>query len=518
MSVADTISKLSDKEKEALRISVLVEKARRFSADGFEVFFELLLGMKLPPHQKKAIQKAFDAHEKGKGIVIEMFRGAAKTTVFNTALSCYLIGHFPTRSGFLIQVGDDISRDNTGAIAHHIEYNPGFKLVFPNIVPDPDKGWGANGYYVKRDDISRGQWTRELSGNKDPSFVGMGYKSRAIIGKRPGWLILDDINDENNTSSEREAIKVEKILTGTIFPAANFSDFNVVIGTPWNENDAIHYCLATGEFEHFKVPIFNDDDTLAWPERFTEEKVREQRRLAGEIEFARMYLLDLEKTKGLVLKKEWLHEWPNEYINEDWPVFMGVDFTSTSDPTKRSGDYFAIAVGRVIPGKGMVIEDGVYKRVSQAEAEGEIVAWAAKYPTLQGVGVEAIFSGRNFYNNLLNNAEMRAAGIVPLPVTFNKSKGYRFEKMMAPLFQRARVYVSDANNKFLRAFKDEWLNWQGDPLEEMYHNDALDATFALLSAAEGFVTPLANFSRHNTNPLFMDSEQKKKNPFSAFGG
>lgn len=510
------VDELTQAERLILRHAILVQKARKFNADGFAAFFELLMGMKLPSHQRQAIDASFKAYSKGKGIVIEMFRGAAKTTVFNTALSCFLIGHFPTKSGFLIQVGDDISRDNSSAVAHHIENNPGFEAVFPHIVPDKDRGWGANGYFVKRDDISRPEWTMELAGNKDPTFVGMGYKSRAIIGKRPYWLILDDINDENNTSSEREAIKVETILTGTIFPAANMADFIVVIGTPWNENDALHYCLATKEFDHIKIPVVTEEG-YTWPEKFGAEEVEKQRNLAGEIEFARMFLLDLEKTKGLVLKKEWLNFWPNEQINQDWPVFIGIDFTSTEDPTKRNVDYFALAVGRAIPGKGLVIEDGLRARLSQADAEGKVIAWCAKYPTLHQVGVEAIITGRMFYNNLLNNAEMRASGIVLYPVTFNKSKGYRFEKVMAPLFQRSRVFISDANNNFLRAFRDEWVNWQGDALEDMYHNDTLDAVYAMLVAAEPFVTPIANLKRVGANnPLFM-GEEEKRNPFSAFG-
>lgn len=515
--IDELLANLTDEEKEVLRTQILVEKARTFTADGFEAFFELLLGLKLPEHHRLAVKRAFIAYSHGKGIVIEMFRGAAKTTVFNTALACFLIGHFPERPGLLVQVGDNIANDNSNTIAHHIEHNPGFKLVFPNIEPDKDRGWGANGYCVKDGNIDYQLWTRKLAnvGTKDPNFIGLGYKSSAIIGKRPFWLILDDINDENNTSSEREAIKVETILTGTIFPAANMAEFMVIIGTPWNENDAIHYALSTEMFEHMKIPVFTEGEPT-WKEKFDHAKIEEQRKLAGEIEFARMFLLDLEKTKGLVLKKEWLHEFPNEQINPNWIRFMGIDFTSTSDPLKKSGDYFALAVGAIIPGKGMVIEDGVYERLSQAEAEGMVAAWAAKYMTLQTIGVEAIIAGRMFYEFLLNNAELRATGINLIPVAFNKSKGYRFEKVLAPLFQRARIYVSDANTHFINAFKNEWVNWQGDALEDMYHNDAIDAVYSLAVAAQAHVSPIVNTARiGSSNPFYP--HKATPNPWSSVG-
>jgi hypothetical protein len=514
----DILDSLSDEEKAGLRTQILIEKARNFSAGGFEAFFELLLGLKLPEHHKFAISSSFDAYEAGRGIVIEMFRGAAKTTVFNTALSCYLIGHYPDRVGLLVQVGDSIANDNAGTIAYHIEHNPGFKAVFPNIVPDKDRGWGANGYCVKRDDIPYSEWVRLLGKKavKDPTFIGVGYKSSAIIGKRPFWLILDDINDENNTGSERESLKVETILTGTIFPAANMAQFMVMIGTPWTYSDAIHYAVASEEFEHIKIPVYKENGDPQWEEVFGEAEIQKQKNLAGEIEFARMFLLDLEKTKGLVLKKEWLHTYPAEYINQDWIRYIGVDFTSTNDPMRKDTDYFSLAVGAVIPGKGLVIEDGIYERLSQADAEGQVVAWCAKYPTLMGVGVEAIITGRMFYENLLNNAQLRASGVHLIPVAFNKTKGYRFEKMLAPLFQRAQIYISDEQNTFLRAFQNEWMNWQGDALEKMYHNDALDAVYSLTVAAQMHVSPVANFARVGANNPFFGRE-RQPNPWSSLG-
>lgn len=518
------IDSMDDEAKHILRVSILAEKARRFTADGFEAFFYLLTDMKLPAHQVDAIQSAFDAYEIGKGIVIEMFRGAAKTTVFNNALGAFLIGHFPEKTGLLIQVGDDIATDNSSTIAGFVEHNPGFNLVFPHVVPDRNQGWGANGYHVKRTDMDYDQWNTMRAGSHDPTFVGLGYKSRAIIGKRPYWLIVDDINDENNTSSEREAIKMEKILTGTIFPAANLAEFMVVIGTPWNENDAIHYCLSTQQFEHKKVPVYTEVDgeiIYTWPEMYPPAKVQEQRNLAGDIEFYRMFLLDLERTKGLVLKKEWLHYWPNEQIYPEWPTFIGIDFTASENPEARVTDHFALAVGKVIPGKGMVIVDGMYERVTQADAEAAVVAWSAKYPTLQGVAVESIFSGDVFYKSLLTNAEVRSFGIPMIPIRFNKDKGSRYEKTLAPLFQRARVYLSDAHTKFVTAFEHEWVNWQGNKMADLGHDDALDAVYALTQAAQSFVSPIVverNRRGVHTNPLFAGMDTKSTdNPWTSLG-
>ena len=154
-------------------------------------------------------------------------------------------------------------------------------------------------------------------------------------------------------------------------------------------------------------------------------------------------------------------------------------------------------------------------KLSQAEAEQTCVAWATRYPRLLIFGVEAIISGQNFYNDLLNNSELRSYGIAPTPVRFNKSKGFRFEREMAKLFQTSRVYLSDAENEFLSAFRDEWMNWQGDALEEMHNNDTLDACYAMLKAGEGFVAPLMRTKEGITNPFWR--KKTHDNPFNALG-
>ena len=76
-------------------------------------------------------------------------------------------------------------------------------MVFPHVVPDRDLGWGAGGYEVKRTDIEYEEWRAANAGRKDPTLIGVGYKSRAIIGKHPdGVLIVDDIHDTGLSSAQ----------------------------------------------------------------------------------------------------------------------------------------------------------------------------------------------------------------------------------------------------------------------------------------------------------------------------
>jgi len=290
----------------------------------------------------------------------------------------------------------------------------------------------------------------------------------------------------------------------------------MVIGTPWTDNDILAYVKSTEAYKHvFTHACEMDGDKLinaTW-DKWDLEMLARRRKEVGEVEFARMYLLDLEKTKGLILKKEDLKYWPHKEINGDWPVILGVDYTSVEDPLRERGDFFALGVGRVIPGgRGIVIEDGIRVKVSQAEAESLVVSWGSLYPTLHGIYVEAIIAGNEFYKHLLNNAEIRAAGLPVLPVRFNKSKGFRFEKVLSPLFERSRLYLSDAENPFVNAFKDEWLHWQGERLSKMYNDDTLDAVYAIIESdiGQSFVSPLVRKEAALTNPIFR--KPKEENP------
>jgi hypothetical protein len=343
--------------------------------------------MPLPPHARKWVNAIYSARKKGKGVVIEAFRGSTKTTTLTTFVA-YRIGLEPQRANLIIQVGDDIATDNAAQVADVIENNPMWKVIFPHVVPDKKKGWSAGGYEVmaSEDTMTYGEWSRLNAKRKDPTLIGLGRTSRAIIGKHPdGVLLIDDIDDENTTSSEREKVKTQRILTGTIFPTMSPGETWVIdIGTPWTTNDTIAYMKSTGEFEHCATPVYDKNGDSVWPEKFSVEEIERLRRLSGELEFARMFLLDLEAAKGIELKREWLHEYPAETIRPSWPVVIGVDYASTADKLKdrKERDYFALAIGRLLPGGGVVIVDGFRGHVSQGEALELTRSWASTYPSI----------------------------------------------------------------------------------------------------------------------------------------
>lgn len=489
-----------------------IEKAREDSSLGFETFYTLVHGRDLPVHAREWIDGVYAARKKGKGVVIEAFRGSTKTTTLTVTFAVFRIGQEPHTSNLLIQVGEDSAHDNSSLIADIIENNPAWKAIFPHVVPDKSKGWGANGYEVMRSDIGYAEWRRMNSARHEPTFLGLGRTSRSIIGKHPtGVLIIDDIDDENTTRSDRELSKTLSLLKGTIFPTmVPDKTWTIFVGTPWVNNDTIGYAKSTGEFLKFKTPVFDGEDKPVWPEKFDEKEIEKQRRLAGELEFARMFLLDLTAAEGVNLKREWLHDYPYIEIGDSWPVVMGVDYASTADKLKdKDRDYFALAVGRLIPGGGVVLVDGIRGRVSQGEAEALVRSWAANYPTTALIVIEKLGKGEEFYYQLLSNTRMPI-----FPATAgNKSKGERFQKQMAPLFQFSRAWISNAASSFLNRFRKEWVQW---PLCD--HDDVLDATYYMILGA----TQMGNLAlpaepKGGGPSNWLHPKKKKENPYRYLG-
>lgn len=533
------LTELQEAELAALEGAARANLARTLDSPlGFAHFYAQVYGRELPRHALEDwVQPLYRARAESRGLIVEAFRGSSKTTTLTVAFTAFRIGQAPHKSHLIIQASEEQANDSAAQVADIIARNPGWQRCFPQVRQDRAAGWGAAGYEVKRTDMEYGAWRALCAAEKgkDPTLVGLGYLARAVIGKHPtGMLVVDDIHDESNTRSRRELDTVIQILRGSILPTVTPETWQVFVGTPWQQNDALHYLKATGRFVPVKTAVVRKDegerikgeeersevlslDKLGtgcprsdeggwtgklptWPERFPEAEIEKQRALSGEAEFARMFLLDLKAAEGVHLKAEWLHAYPHEKVQPSWPVVMGVDYASTADQMAgERRDYFAVAIGRALPGgAGMVLVDGFRGRVSQGEAEQQLKALAAHYPTTQLIGVEAVGKGEEFYHLLLRGSRLPVAPMQPA----GRSKGQRFERGMAPIFQFGRAWVADVETPFIRAFREEWLRWPNGE-----HDDTLDAVYWMLFAAR----------HHLAGGGRVRDAQAKGNPFAGFG-
>ncbi len=518
------LSEKTDAELDALEKLALATIAQlEDTPDSFAAFFELMHGSPLHSEGEKWIVNAYQAHSEKKGLAQEVHREGGKTTVFSKFFFAYRIGKEPEKCNMVVRINDTKANETTEAVAHMIEYDPKWRMVFPTVVPDKNKGWGQSGYEVMRNDMDYSEWAEIKTKNPSyPTFVGYGWQSGSIIGSRVnGVLIVDDIHDEENTSSDRMLSSVKKFYKETLFFIIMKDAWEIWNFTPWTENDVYAYLKSTNRYIHSKTPVMiaaeEGEGTywepnplipisgrwyhLYWPEQWGYDRLEKSYDISGTVGFSRMMMLDLEATKGLDLKEAWLHEYPAEDILPSWPVLFGIDYASTADKLKdKDRDYFTIAVMRGIPGGGLVLVDGFRGHLSKGEGLARTVAMAGIYPTLQMIGVENIGKGEEFYNDLVLTNDAYGSPLPLMPIKHGRrSKGDRFEIWLGPRFEMSRIWISNVQTPFITDFRNEWLTYP-----RAKHDDCLDAVYMAAFAGEGFMPSRAERSFR---------KNRKKNPY-----
>lgn len=475
---------------------------------GFLWFHQVTSSESLPVHCQEWVAYYFWALRRRINMAVDAFRGSLKTTIFSGYLTGYLIGCFPWLENLIVQAADNMAAENTSFLSSLISDNPGWRIVFPHVVPDERK-WGAEGYEVQDSSMPYGFWRRKRS--KMATLVGGGYKSAVVLGKHPrGHFIRDDVNNYKNTRSMRELKAVKDIVFKEMEPAAESCMMQIDVFTPWVQGDVGDTVKKRKSVLHVRTPILKLDaegnltDEPAWPEKFPKEKIEELRENLPPAEFGQMYLCTLKAMEGQNLPGAWLQpKYPHEEIDPEWPTYIGVDYMSLSDETAvRGRDWFTLAVNRLHPNGFLIMETGYRGQITRAQAEDICLNWGSQYQdTLRVMRIEKLGKAEEFANWMMTNApfRVRAEGVK------NRSKAERFEVEMAPVFRSGKVRISDADDPFLAQFEREWLAWDG---LETFPDDTLDAQWHAIAAAKGFIKPRRDELEAQTETY--------ANPYQAF--
>ena len=498
---------------------------------GYDIFYKLMMHRRRPEHTQEWIEAMYRAKlELGlRGVIIKAFRGSTKTTEIPYLFTLFRTGHRPQGSSLSLRITDSAAQKTVKRLKNAIEYSEAWKKCFPHVIPDKSASWGDEAGLQVRDTRveSDGEWQmmREVEGGgENPTIMAVGVGSGEIIGRHPtNVLSIDDIHDEGNSRSAREMQSVKDYITSNVFPTIvpprprekYLGTWVYWVCTPWDENDAYAMAEATGQYLVVTTPVYRETDEddpkaviydggpvrMTWPGVFTPEELEVKRREAGaesESNFARMYLLDLSRAKGLMLRREWLQDYPYEQIDARWPVVFGVDPTSTRVEKLGKADYFSVSIGRKIPGGGVVLVDGFLGQVSMGERIELLKSLASQWHP-QIIGVESVGAGREFEMQLLQATQLPVFGFQS-----SKSKLWKFETAMAPAFQFSRAFISSKYTPFISRFIGAWVDWDASGKTV---DDPLDSTYYMLEACKQDVLP-------KPPPGSGDEEERVKNPFA----
>lgn len=510
---------------ESLRRSLLVQVARaNDNAVGYTAFYELIFGQEPPEHAKRWIEAFYDAHANEEWVVLEAFRGSTKTTTLTIGFTAWRMGKEPDKSNLVIQAADDMAEKATKTIADIIENNSGWKEVFPGVVPDYKLGWSTAGYQIRvTDDVMPyEEWRKLCAKRNDPSLLGGGYESRVILGKHPtGVLVIDDMDNHENTTSVREKNSARIRLTGTIFPTIVASTWVMFVGTPWTMDDTLHYILGTGQARHLKTAAYYPDPegkwifdgkqvNLTWPKEYDVKRLTMHRRTEGAYQFARMYSLDLTTAANQIFKYV---SFPNQFVNYNLPMVGGVDYAGLGDLEKLAEgktDFFAMCYLAKLPEGGAVVIDGVLERCTQAQAERYVKQAQLVYPLWRTAVVESIGKGEEFIQVLRRNP-----GIKIMPMTpGRRNKNERLLNELQPWLESGILRISDAETPFLNELRTELDSFpfctQDDTLDALYYAvKGMPDVFIVRDNTKG--EDDEGYTREYNNSKY----KRSRNPYSA---
>jgi hypothetical protein len=519
----------------ALAQKRILNARSNYTVEGYLDFYWCLWGREAPPYVKAWVEQFMT----GKWTILYCFRGSTKSTSLTITFTAFSLGHFPSSSALIVQAGDKPASKSSATIADIVEFYGGWKDVFPNVVPDKDKGWGAQGYYIKDTDFVEKngyeKWLERCQKDhlRDPSFVGLGVNSGEIPGMHPRWLLFDDIHDRNNSAYPKDREGVVDTVRANILPTITKAateeakPFMGVACTFWDKQDAYHVLLNTGMFEFVRTPVieFSDDGKfefegrkaeLTWADGFPMEMVRQYRQTLSSMEFARMYLCDLN-VEGLTSYK-WL-SFEGE-VKWDWPMLAGADpvdaFKAVSG---REGgrSWFAMGYGLRSPTGAMVVAGGVLEQCTPTDVETYLVRTQLTYPTLQQITMETIGGGGvTFAFMLQRNPSLR---VVPFNQTwvyedYRANKESRQYKILEPLFRNGILQVSTDRTPYLdavRSYLEHYPNFEKHAKEW----DVADSLVMLVAGAPDLNTKWQSAEGVN----LYQKKQKRKSAWSgAIGG
>lgn len=116
-------------------------------------------------------------------------------------------------------------------------------------------------------------------------------KDGFIRGLHVGAAVSDDLPDESSIYSLEQREKLKDLFKGAITPIVEPYGYNVVDGTPYSERDLYYYLKQDPKFKVFEYPAIFPDGRLLAPDRFTFDKLMEEKKSVGTLVFSREYLV-----------------------------------------------------------------------------------------------------------------------------------------------------------------------------------------------------------------------------------
>lgn len=230
------------------------------------------------------------------------------------------------------------AKENVQMIRREIETNDRLRAFYGL---KPTEKWGDEALTVER--------TRIL---KEPTVVASGLYGQ-VEGLRPDFIIIDDMIDQEVTTSEIERVKTKNWLDGTVTPRLEPNGRMLVIGTRWDSEDVYNHIMKKPGWDMKVYAAYKPDGSALWPERWPRELLEAERAREGEIWFQFKRMNNPVALEGTAFRWDWI-QWVDGPEPEYYRVIVGGDQAITkrelakADPDATVGAIIGIGEGGIL--------------------------------------------------------------------------------------------------------------------------------------------------------------------------
>lgn len=429
-----------------------------------------------------------------KQILIESFRGSAKSTIMEWAvIYTSAKGELPGfgHVDFIAFVGD--SAEN------------GVKNFFRNIAAKIDSSPFLQQFIkIKRKTDNE----MELVNSEGKELNLKGYGANTNIrgvrykNKRPDVVIVDDITTNDAMTSEAIQKTINDNFYKSIVPSLHPTRYKMfVIGTPISERDIIHQLSQNSKWSVHKFPVCSkfpctkEEFVGHWEDRFPYEAVKEKYEMLEEAgkaqDFYQEYMLEITDLSTLLVDEEDV-QWFDPTLllknKHQYNFYISTDFATS---TKKSADFSTIGIWAIGSNSDWFLVDGQCKRQTMQENLEDLFRYVSKWKPLS-VGIESsgqqggflsiireMMMAKNIWFTLAKKPGSKEIGIRPI-----KDKVHRFVTGVQPKFKQNKIWlprpeISKGQNPNLWALVEEMVHELGrftlaGGVSALAHDDAID--------------------------------------------
>lgn len=399
----------------------------------------------LKPNHLRSLHKAFDDIQEGKRIkfLVSVPPRFSKTESILTGIARYMVTH-QNKEVFYLSYAQDFAETKSSLVRKYVN---------------------ELGVSTVKDKNSLATW--QLTNGC--TFHCAGLAGGQITGKGADLLVIDDAHkDRADVESATKRDRVFSSVTSDVFTRLSPEASIIICGTRWHPEDLIGRLLKNDAivFEYLSLPAFKPDGESLWPERWSKERLTEQKILMdNDYEWDSLYMCN-PRPRGSSLFGE-----PQYYNGLPANLRIGVGYDCAYTEKSHADHSVAIVMGT--NGINFYVLDVIRKQITADKFKNELWKLRTQYPKAPFV---SYMSGpEKGVFNLFNETGLR---LTYFPANTDK---YLRAQSVSTAWNNGRVLLPESA-PWLNTFVSELVHFTGVGGGKDDQVDALAGAYAGLSS------------------------------------